>query len=122
HQYDSNGFNELINHWFQIELTKLKKEGLFISNVQSLSVVNIDSLIFNQAGLIENIYLHEIIKLYHENKKHIVNRKKHFKNKSDFDQYVSKIKQQSISKLIPFSNFIENHFIKNRFKQFPPLM
>src|SRR5690606_7541903 len=69
HQYDTPGFNELIDFWFQDALLKLAKEGLFIHHVKPLSVVNIDSIIYNQVGLVNNIKLHEILNIYHENKK-----------------------------------------------------
>src|SRR5690606_9888133 len=48
HQYDTPGFNDLVNDWFQDELNTLEEEGLFIKRVKPIVVVNIDSLIFHQ--------------------------------------------------------------------------
>ena len=44
-QYDTPGFNELIDFWFQDALLEL--EGLFMRQVKPLSIVNIDSLIYH---------------------------------------------------------------------------
>jgi hypothetical protein len=68
HQYDTPGFNELIDFWFQDALLELAEEGLFIHHVEPLSVVTIDSLIYNQVGPSNGIPLHEMLNLYHENK------------------------------------------------------
>ncbi len=122
HQYDTPGFNELIDFWFQDALLELAKEGLFIHHVKPLSVVNIDSLIYNQVGLSKGIPLHEMLNLYHENKKVEKQKKKNFKSQAEYDQYFDEYKQMRMSKLIPFSMFIDKYFHKEGLWKLPPLL
>ncbi|MFW5879565.1 MAG: hypothetical protein ACOCUV_01945 [bacterium] len=122
HQYDTPGFNELIDFWFQEELLELQNEGLFINYVKPLSVVNIDSLIYNQVGLANNIPLHEILNLYLENKKIKRQKKSNFKSQKEDDRYLEEYKQMRMSKLIPFSLFIDKYFNKHRLSELPPLL
>ena len=61
HQYDVPGFNILINHWFQAELEELKKEGLYVDHIKPLVIINIDSLIYHQVGLLESISLNQVL-------------------------------------------------------------
>jgi hypothetical protein len=120
-QYNTTGFNELIDYWFQDELLGLKQEGLFIHYVKPLSVVNIDSLIYNQVGLANGIPLHEMLKLYHENKK-IEKNKRKFKSQEEYDTFFEEFKQIKMSKLIPFSVFINKYFNKKDVWKLPPIM
>lgn len=112
HQYDTPGFNELIDFWFQDALLDLKGEGLFIHRIKPLSVVNIDSLIYNQAGLANSIPLHKILELYHENKKMWKPKKTSFKSQVEYRRYFNVFKQMRMSKLIPFSLFLDKYFHK----------
>ena len=120
-QYDVNGFNELINYWFQDELLKLEEEGLFIQNVCDLSVVNIDSIIYNQVGLSDKVPLHEMLRLYHENKKMIRSKRK-IKTQDDYDEYLKAFGQTFMDKLIPFSMYIEKYFKENGLWKMPPIL
>ncbi len=122
HQYDTPGFNELIDFWFQEELLELQDKGLFIYHVKPLSVVNIDSLIYNQVGLANDIALHEILNLYLENKKVKKQKKKNFKSQEQYDRYLEEYKQMRMSKLIPFSLFIDRYFGKHGLWKLPPLL
>ena len=122
HQYDTPGFNELIDFWFQDALAELAEEGLFINHVKPLSVVNIDSLIYNQVGLASNIPLHDILNLYHENKKIKKPKKIQFKTEEERDRTIEEYKQMRMSKLIPFSLFIEEYFRKKGLCEPPPLL
>ena len=122
HQYDTPGFNELIDFWFQDALLELAKEGLFIHHVKPLSVVNIDSLIYNQVGLSSGIPLHEMLNLYHENKKVEKQKKRNFKSQAEYDQYLEEYKQMRMSKLIPFSMFTDKYFHKQGLWKLPPLL
>jgi len=122
HQYDTPGFNELIDFWFQDELLELQNEGLFIHHVKPLSVVNIDSLIYNQVGLANDIPLHEILNLYLENKKVKKQKKRNFKSQEEYDRYLKEYKQMRMSKLIPFSLFIDKYFKKHGLWKLPPLL
>jgi len=122
HQYDTTGFNELIDFWFQDALLELQSEGLFIHHVKPLSVVNVDSLIYNQQGLSKDISLHEMLNLYQNNK--VIKKEKHrkFNSKEEYDIYFEEFKQMRMSKLIPFSLFIEKCFQKNGYWKLPPLL
>ncbi|HEV8081930.1 MAG TPA: hypothetical protein VGP55_01950 [Chitinophagaceae bacterium] len=120
-QYDTPGFNELIDYWFQHELLGLQEEGLFIHHVKPLSVVNIDCLIYNQIGLANDISLHEILSLYHGYKR-LDQKKRKFKNKEEYEKYLDEYKQSIMSKLIPFSLFIERYFDKEGLWKLPPIL
>lgn len=120
HQYDTAGFNELIDFWFQDELLQLAEEGLFIRHVKPLSVVNIDSLIYNQVGLANDITLHEILNIYNENKKIEKQKNRNFKYQEEYDKYLEDYKQMRMSKLIPFSVFIDKYFNKKGLWKQPP--
>ena len=121
HQYDVPGFNELLNFWFQDELLGLKEEGLFIHRVKPLTVVNIDTLIYNQVGLSEIISLHDLLKLYVENKKNVPLRKK-FRTKQEADEYYDEAKSNRISKLLPFDAFVSNYFAQKGGWKLPPIV
>lgn len=122
HQYDTPGFNELIDFWFQDALLELAEEGLFIHHVKPLSVVNIDSLIYNQVGLYSGIQLHEILNLYHENKKVVKEKKRNFKSQEEYDRFIEEYKQMRMTKLIPFSMFIDKYFHKKGLWKLPSLL
>lgn len=122
HQYDTPGFNELIDFWFQDALIELAEEGLFIHHVKPLSVVNIDSLIYNQVGLTNDISLNEILNLYQENKKVEKQKKNNFKSQKEYERYLEEYKQMRMSKLIPFSMFIDRFFHKQGLWKLPPLL
>jgi len=113
HQYDTCGFNKLIDYWFQEELEVLEKEGLFIHHVKPLTVINIDSLIYHQAGLSENIMLNKVIDAYHS---HILlDTRMTFNSETDYKAYL-------MSKNIPFSQFINNHFHSKGIKKRPSML
>lgn len=122
HQYDTPGFNELIDFWFQDALLELADEGLFIHHVKPLSVVNIDSLIYNQVGLSNNIPLHKMLNLYHLNKKIEKQKMRNFNSQAEYSQYIEEYKQTRMSKLIPFSIFIDKYFHKEGLLKLPPLL
>lgn len=122
HQYDTPGFNELLDYWFQEALEELAEEGLFIYHVQPLSVVNIDTLIYNQVGLANEISLHEILNHYHDYKKIEKQKKKNFKSQEEYDRYLEEYKQMRMSKLIPFSMFIDKYFHKLGLWKLPPIL
>jgi len=125
HQYDTSGFNELINFWFQDELSILADEGLFIHQVKPLSVVNIDSIIYNQVVLANDISLHKILNKYHESKifeKWENWEKRNFKSKSEYDNCFENYKSMRMTKLIPFSMFIDNYIHDHFSWKQPPLI
>ncbi|PTT03370.1 hypothetical protein DBR27_10370, partial [Flavobacterium sp. HMWF030] len=46
--FNTPGLNKFINFWFQEELLVLKNEGINITNVKPLVIIDIDTLIFNK--------------------------------------------------------------------------
>jgi hypothetical protein len=113
HQYDCPGFNNLIDSWFQDELFDLKNEGIYINNVKPLTVINIDSLIYNQVGLSEKISLHEVISSYH---KFLKSRPvKKFKNVNDAEGFI-------LSRIVSFYFYINNFFHKYGVRKFPQII
>jgi hypothetical protein len=85
-------------------------------------VVNIDSLIYNQVGLTNGISLNEILNLYQENKKVEKQKKNNFKSQKEYERYLEEYKQMRMSKLIPFSIFIDRFFHKQGLWKLPPLL
>lgn len=120
HQYDTPGFNELIDFWFQDALLELVEEGLFVHHIKPLTVVNIDSLIYHQVGLTNGISLHETINLYHENKKVEKQKKRKLKSHKENDKYLEEYKKMRMSKLIPFAIFIDKYFHQHGLWKLPP--
>jgi len=112
-QYDTFGLNRLLNYWFLDEIEGLKEEGLFIHRVKPLTLINIDSLIYNQAGLKDNIHLNVVIEQYHKEIK--IDTKLKFSTKSEVQAYL-------MSKQVPFSYFINNYFSENGIKKVPSLL
>ncbi len=85
-------------------------------------MVNIDCLIYNQIGLAKDISLHEMLKLYHEYKRQPIRRKQKFRTKEEYDNYLEEYKRSAMSKLIPFSLFIERYFHKHDLWKLPPIL
>jgi hypothetical protein len=108
HQFDVEGFNHLINYWFQIELELLDEEGYFINRIEPLVVVNIDFLIHHQETLKNKMSFHEVLNLYVE---HI--RVQKFRSEQEKDD-------SQTSKMITFSTFMDNYFVKRGWKDIPP--
>lgn len=111
--FDTPGFNQIINMWFQNEIWNLEEEGLFIHRIKPLTVININTLIYYQVGLVQDIPLHKIIDEY------IVHNE--FKLRSAF-QSLEEYKQQHLEKLMPFSVFLDRHFFKLGIHKPPPIM
>lgn len=53
--FNTSGLNKFINFWFQEELQILKSEGMKISNVKPLVIVDVDTLIFNKDVFVDRI-------------------------------------------------------------------
>lgn len=113
HQYNAPGFNRLIDYWFQSELEILNDEGLYTEHVKSLIVINIDSLIYHQVGLSENISLNKVLEKYIEHIKKQDNRK--FRSKEEMEACI-------LSKQIAFSTFINEYFQNEGLTKKPPLL
>lgn len=112
HQYNTSGFNYLINYWFQYELETLRDEGYYTNRIKPLVVINIDTLIQYHEGLqVERLdviidgYLKEI---------HL---KKGFKYRSQRE-----LEEIILSSLQPFSLFAENYFTQRGLNKSPELL
>jgi hypothetical protein len=114
HQYDAPGFNVLVDAWFQEELQTLRKAGLFVNRVKPITVVNIDSLIYHQVGLAEELPLHKVLDLYFE---HLAARPdpRVIKTEEDYKSFI-------LAKYVPFSLFIDNYFRKKNIGKMPPAL
>ena len=111
-QYDTPGFSDLVSSWFEDELEILAEEKLFIHHIKPLTVINIDSLIYNQICLSENISLHRVINKYHEHIK--IDPKKKFSSVEEYKEY-------RLEKMIPFSWFIDEYFFQIGCREIPPV-
>jgi hypothetical protein len=115
HQFDTPGFNELLDFWFQDALLVLAEEGLFIHHVKPLTVVNIDTLIYHQVGFSNSIQLNEMLNQYIEYKKVKNQKPKNYKSHDELHNI-------QMAKLIPFSLFIDKYFHKKGLWDQPPLL
>jgi len=113
HQYDTPGLSNLVNYWFQLELNQLREERYFIYHINPVVIVNIDSLIYHQAGLANKIQLIDVIKEYEQATKIIPGKK--FRNEEEWSEY-------RLSKMIPFSLFIDRYFSKNNLIERPDII
>ena len=109
--FNTPGLNKIVNDWFQSHLSVLKNEGLSVSNVKQLIIIDIDSLIYHldlfhkrgiELGNIIDKYLKYINKLGNVK---IVNQ-----------AHLTKLYGESFD---PFSVFISN-FVKRKFKKYYP--
>jgi hypothetical protein len=112
-QYDTLGFNRLLNYWFLYELQQLAEDKIFTHKVRPLTIVNIDTLIYYQMGLIEEITLTELIDKYHLEMK--AKPKKPFNPSEDKHNY-------ALSKQIHFSLYAENYFNSINYRKMPPIL
>ena len=97
-QFNTPGLNKFINSWFQDELENLNDDGLDVSKVRSLTIIDIDTFITLQDYLMSRqIQLETIIDWYW-----IKNRNKIYIN--------------------PFSNYILNHAIKRKLIKPPKIL
>jgi len=113
HQYDTAGFNTLINSWFQEELDYLQEKGFYINKIKPLVIINVDSLIYHQVPLGKSISIHELLDIYY--KESIINRNIRFKTDAEAHGYF-------ISKLVPFSVFLDRYVKKHNLREMPPIV
>jgi len=113
HQYNTPGFNSLINYWFQAELEDIKEKGFYVDRVNPLVIINIDSLIYHQVGLTESIPLHRVLDEYFKHTK-VQNHIK-FHSENEMKDYV-------LSKQVAFSMFINEYFHDHGLRKMPPIM
>lgn len=84
-QLDISGLNNLINIWYEWELELLKSEGINVSNIRKITIINIDTLLIFQDQISSGIL--KLDKLLDEYQKWIdknLIEKKKFKTKKDY--------------------------------------
>ena len=91
-QYDTAGFNDLIDYWFQDALLELQDEDVYVNRVKPITVVNVDSLLYYQVGLAESIPLHKVLRLYHKYRSSKPIKRK-IKTQEQADRYVEELKE-----------------------------
>lgn len=109
-QFDSPAVNKLISKWFKEELTELK-DKFNISNVQEITVLNIDTLLFHQETLRArgDNRIEKLISDYHQEIE--VDPKKY--------RSFSELKQKKVNSYQPFSNFVDNDLNKRKNRRAP---
>ncbi len=84
-QLDISGLNNLINIWYEWELELLKSEGINVSNIRKITIINIDTLLIFQDQISSGIL--KLDKLLNEYQnwidKNLIEKKK-FKTKKDY--------------------------------------
>lgn len=113
HQYDTPGLSDLINSWFQDELSLLQGEGYFTHRIKPLTIINIDALLYHQVPLTSSMALHEVLDAYHE----YISVKPNVKVKTMDD-----LKAYRMERMIPFTLFISKYFDKLGIRKLPPIM
>lgn len=102
-QFECQGFNHIINKWFMVEKLKLHAEGIDVSNVRPVTVINIDTLIIYMDYLTENMDLKEQINGYF---KFNTNQCKFFLN------HISHLNIKLKYPIDPFSTYLKSEIIK----------
>ena len=99
--FNSMGLNYLINYWFTSELSKLATEGINVSKVKKICIINIDTLIlYSDLFKMKKIILNECIDAYIKYGQFNANKKY-----NDFEHF----KVSYAETLIPFSSFIDKY-------------
>lgn len=109
-QFDSFAVNELISNWFNSELAKIK-DKFNISNVQQITVLNIDTMIlyqetFKQRG---DNRLEKLISEYHQN----------IKFEPEKYRILEEVNVKKMNSFRPFTNFVNEKFDKRKIKKVP---
>ena len=112
HQFNLAGLNILINNWFQTELKTLCKNGLNISKVRPLTIIDIDTLIFHQDRFrVRQTSLDTLIESYH--KCTTFNPKK-------TNSSIEKKREYLLGVLHPFSTYLSEFYYNRGVRRPPP--
>ncbi len=114
HQYDVIGLNTIVNDWFMDEVKKLKAEGFHTERIQPLTIVGIDTLIFNQDLLRErSLKLEELVDAY---QKHIyLDTKRKYRDQEHMNKYLKRT-------IIPFGKFVATHVSTKKLQRIPKIL
>lgn len=94
------GINKIINYWYNNELDKIKGNGINTEKIKPLTIIDIDSLIFNQSLFsTKTVKLEKIIDDYHKFVK--LNPNQRYRDIDHQDEVIS-------AKTIPFSTYLAN--------------
>lgn len=114
HQFNLAGFNVIVNSWFQLELEKLKENGIFIDNVKPLVIIDIDTLILHQDLFRERkLKLKDILDYYFK----FININKKSKNLD-----VGNLKRFSERELISFPLYISKYVNEKKIRCVPKML
>ncbi|MNT59345.1 hypothetical protein D3C72_1968490 [compost metagenome] len=99
--FNVGGFNKFLNFWFQEELILLKSKGYDISKVSPLTIIDIDTLIFNKDTFVDQkIELEDCLSEYQENYLNYTVAGKYFANEQEVVQAVK-------DSYLPFANYLD---------------
>lgn len=111
--FNAPGLNSMINKWFEEELNRLKEKDINITNVHSLIIIDIDTLLFNKDAFVKRRL--SLLGTLQEYEKYYL--KFHFKNiksKPKSQQEANAMLQKSFD---PFSLFLDNKVDQMKFKR-----
>ncbi|SFS63081.1 hypothetical protein [Lutibacter maritimus] len=100
--FNTTALNKWVNFWFQEELKNLEQEGLDVSNVKPLLLIDIDTLIYNKdvfSGC--KLSLEEVLIEYQEDFINFSVKDKKYRSEEEATQALK-------NSLIPFGEFLDN--------------
>jgi hypothetical protein len=112
-QSDTVGLNKIIQELFEKELEKNDFHGFKKGQIEPITIINIDTLIFYQDIIGKQVKLEELINNYHKYTSTVQGKK--FKSQEEMEIYFEK-------SLIPFSFFVENYMLKKGYNSIPKFM
>lgn len=99
--FNAGGLNKILNFWFQEELILIKDRGYDISKVSSLTIIDIDTLIFNKDVFVDQkIELEDCLSEYQENFLEYSTFGKSFASEKDAIQAIK-------DSYLPFANYLD---------------
>ena len=111
--FNVGGLNKLINFWFKEELGKLENEGLEISNVKPLVIIDIDTLIFYQDLFKDKkLNLENCLEEFYETYFDFKLKLKKIKNKAEVAEALR-------NSLLPFATYLDKKVDKLSIRQLP---
>lgn len=111
--FNTAGLNGFLNFWFQEELKELEKEGIDISNVRPLVVIDVDTLIFNKDVFAEGkLDLGACIEEYQDNYLSYSVNGKFFNSQEEVVQAVK-------NSYLPFANYLDSKVDRMGLRKIP---
>lgn len=105
--------NVLLNRWYEDELVKLDKEGFEVQNVRPVTIMSIDTLLYNENVLAgRKLDLSRVIDDYH---KQTIIKKKKVDNELE-------LKQLLMNSLLPFDNYFNALVGKQKLRKSPSML